>query len=73
MPWVGTFHSICVKILRKHARAIDLNYNFTILDQDDQKKLLKELIISENLDEKKITPQYLAHLINILTFHLSDK
>ena len=39
MPWVGTFHSICVKILRKHARAANLNYNFTIIDQDDQKKI----------------------------------
>ena len=38
MPWVGTFHSICVKISRKHARATNLNYNFTIVDQDDQKK-----------------------------------
>ena len=38
MPWVGTFHSICVKILRKHARAANLNYNFTIVDQEDQKK-----------------------------------
>ena len=43
MPWVGTFHAICVKILRKHARAANLNYNFTILDQDDQKKLIKNI------------------------------
>ena len=53
MPWVGTFHSICVKILRKHARAVDLNYNFTILDQDDQKKLIKNICKSENVDTKK--------------------
>ena len=47
MPWVGTFHSICVKILRKHARAANLNYNFTIVDQDDQKKLIKNICKSE--------------------------
>ena len=53
MPWVGTFHSICVKILRKHARAADLNYNFTIVDQDDQKKLIKNICKSENIDTKQ--------------------
>ena len=63
MPWVGTFHSICVKILRKHARAADLNHNFTILDQDDQKKLIKNICKSENIDTKKISPNYILNII----------
>ena len=63
MPWVGTFHSICVKILRKHARAVNLNYNFTIVDQDDQKKLIKNICKSENIDTKKISPNYILNII----------
>jgi len=63
MPWVGTFHSICVKILRKHARAANLNYNFTIVDQDDQKKLIKNICKSENIDTKKISPNYILNII----------
>ncbi len=63
MPWVGTFHSICVKILRKHARAADLNYNFTIVDQDDQKKLIKNICKSEDIDTKKISPNYILNII----------
>ena len=63
MPWVGTFHSICVKILRKHARAAGLNYNFTIVDQDDQKKLIKNICKSENIDTKKISPNYILNII----------
>ncbi len=63
MPWVGTFHSICVKILRKHAKAADLNYNFTILDQDDQKKLIKNICKAENIDIKKISPNYILNVI----------
>ena len=63
MPWVGTFHSICAKILRKHARAADLNYNFTIVDQDDQKKLIKNICKSENIDTKKISPNYILNII----------
>ncbi len=63
MPWVGTFHSICVKILRKHALAADLNYNFTIVDQDDQKKLIKNICKSENIDTKKISPNYILNVI----------
>ncbi len=62
--WLGTFHSISARILRQFAEIINLKSNFTIINPDDQKKLLKELIIGEGLDEKKITPQYLAHLIN---------
>ncbi len=63
MPWVGTFHAICVKILRKHARAANLNYNFTILDQDDQKKLIKNICKSENIDTKKISPNFILNVI----------
>ena len=63
MPWVGTFHSICVKILRKHASAAKLNYNFTILDQDDQKKLIKNICKSENIDTKKISPNFILNII----------
>ncbi len=63
MPWVGTFHSICVKILRKHAQAANLNYNFTIIDQDDQKKLIKNICKSENVDTKKISPNYIMSII----------
>tara|TARA_Y100001970_G_scaffold7375_1_gene8457 strand:- start:20889 stop:22916 length:2028 start_codon:yes stop_codon:yes gene_type:complete len=63
IPWVGTFHSICVKILRKHARAANLNYNFTIVDQDDQKKLIKNICKSENIDTKKISPNYILNII----------
>ena len=63
MPWVGTFHSICVKILRKHARAVNLNYNFTIVDQDDQKKLIKNICKSENIDTKKISPNYILNIV----------
>ena len=63
MPWVGTFHSICVKILRKHAQAANLNYNFTIVDQDDQRKLIKNICKSENIDTKKISPNYILNII----------
>lgn len=63
MPWLGTFHAICVKILRLHSELVGLNSNFTILDTDDQIRLLKQLIKSENIDEKKWTPRYLASII----------
>src|SRR6516225_221964 len=53
MPWLGTFHSIGVKILRRHAELVDLNSNFTILDTDDQIRLLKQVLAAENIDEKR--------------------
>ena len=62
--WLGTFHSIAARILRQYAEIVGLKSNFTIINPDDQKKLLKELIKAEGLDEKKITSQYVAHLIN---------
>jgi DNA helicase-2/ATP-dependent DNA helicase PcrA len=53
MPWLGTFHSIGVKILRRHAELVGLKSNFTILDTDDQIRLLKQLIQAEGIDEKR--------------------
>jgi len=54
LSWLGTFHSICAKLLRKHTRAAGLNSNFTILDSDDQIRLIKNICKSENIDTKKI-------------------
>src|ERR1700745_2128309 len=53
MPWLGTFHSIGVKILRRHAELVGLKTDFTILDVDDQIRLMKELLQAENIDEKR--------------------
>lgn len=62
--WIGTFHSICVKILRKHAELVGLESNFTILDTDDQIRLLKQLIRLENIDDKLWPAKQLAALID---------
>ena len=64
MPWMGTFHSICVKLLRRHAELVGLKSNFTILDTDDQLRLLKQLIQAAKIDCIKF-PQ--AGLILIVT------
>jgi len=64
VPWLGTFHSISVKFLRRHAEAIGLTSNFTILDTEDQKKLIKNICKAENIDAKKISPQYTLSLID---------
>ncbi|MEM8838101.1 MAG: UvrD-helicase domain-containing protein [Pseudomonadota bacterium] len=53
MQWLGTFHSICVKILRRHAELVGLKSNFTILDTDDQIRLIKQLIEAEGIDVKR--------------------
>ena len=53
LPWLGTFHSICAKILRKHAKAVNLTQNFTIIDQDDQQRLIKSICKSKILTSKK--------------------
>ena len=53
LPWLGTFHSICAKLLRKHAKAAGLNHNFSIIDQDDQTRLIKNICKAENIDIKK--------------------
>jgi DNA helicase II / ATP-dependent DNA helicase PcrA len=64
MPWLGTFHSIGVKILRRHAELVDLKPDFTILDVDDQIRLLKQLLEAENIDEKRWPARVLAALID---------
>lgn len=64
LPWLGTFHSIAAKILRIHCELLGLKSNFTILDTDDQLRLLKQIIKAENIDEKRWTPRYLASLID---------
>jgi DNA helicase II / ATP-dependent DNA helicase PcrA len=64
MPWLGTFHSIGVKILRRHAEMVGLKSDFTILDVDDQIRLLKQLLEAENIDEKRWPARILAMLID---------
>jgi len=64
MPWLGTFHSIGAKLLRRHAEVIGLQSNFTIIDTDDQIRLLKQLIQSEDLDEKRFPARGLAALLD---------
>ena len=64
IPWLGTFHSISVKILRRHAEALDYKSNFTILDTDDQKKLLRNIVKAEDLDAKKFSPQLILYHID---------
>ena len=64
MPWLGTFHSIGVKILRRHAELADLKSDFTILDTDDQLRLLKQLIEAANIDAKRWPARHLANLID---------
>ncbi len=64
LSWLGTFHSICAKLLRKHAEAVSLNTNFTIIDQDDQVRLIKNICKSENIDTKKISPKYILSVID---------
>ena len=64
LSWLGTFHSICAKLLRKHAVAVGLNANFTIIDQDDQVRLIKNICKSENIDIKKISPKYILSIID---------
>jgi DNA helicase-2/ATP-dependent DNA helicase PcrA len=64
MPWLGTFHSIAAKMLRRHAELVGLHNNFTILDTDDQLRLLKQLIAASDLDEKRWPARQLAGLID---------
>ncbi len=64
VPWLGTFHSISVKLLRRHADAIGFKSNFTIIDTDDQKKLIKKICEGENVDLKKISPQFIISVID---------
>jgi DNA helicase-2/ATP-dependent DNA helicase PcrA len=64
MPWLGTFHSICARMLRRHAELAGLQSNFTILDTDDQLRLLKQLITAADIDEKRWPARQLAGLID---------
>ena len=64
MPWLGTFHSVSAKILRRHAELVGLQSNFTILDTDDQIRLLKQLIRADNIDEKRWPARMLAGFID---------
>jgi DNA helicase-2/ATP-dependent DNA helicase PcrA len=64
MPWLGTFHSICAKMLRRHAELVGLQSNFTILDTDDQLRVLKQLIAAADIDEKRWPARALAGLID---------
>ena len=64
MPWLGTFHSIGAKILRMHAELVGLRPNFTILDSDDQLRLLKQVLEAEKLDDKRWPARALASLID---------
>ncbi|MEP2736146.1 MAG: UvrD-helicase domain-containing protein [Erythrobacter sp.] len=64
MQWLGTFHSICAKMLRRHAELVNLQSNYTIIDTDDQLRLLKQLIQQNDLDEKRWPARQLAGLID---------
>lgn len=64
MPWLGTFHSVAARMLRSHAELVGLHSNFTILDTDDQLRVLKQLIQAANLDEKRWPARQLAGLID---------
>ncbi len=64
MPWLGTFHAICVKILRRHAELVGLQSNFTILDTDDQIRLIKQLLDAEGIDTKRWPARQFATLMD---------
>jgi len=64
LSWLGTFHSICAKLLRKHASAAGLTSNFTILDTDDQVRLIKNICKAENIDIKQLAPKYVLSIID---------
>ncbi|MFC6638594.1 UvrD-helicase domain-containing protein [Sulfitobacter sp. JBTF-M27] len=64
MPWLGTFHAICVKLLRRHAELAGLKSNFTILDTDDQLRLLKQLVAADGIDDKRWPARMLSGIID---------
>ena len=64
LSWLGTFHSICAKLLRKHATAANLNSNFTIIDTDDQIRLVKNICKAENIDIKQLAPRFILAIID---------
>src|SRR5690349_22437773 len=64
LRWLGTFHSVSAQILRRHAELVGLKSSYTILDTDDQERLIKQLLEAENIDTKRWTPKALAGLID---------
>jgi DNA helicase-2/ATP-dependent DNA helicase PcrA len=64
LRWLGTFHSIAAQILRRHAELVGLKSSYTIIDTDDQERLIKQLLAAENIDPKRWTPKHLAGLID---------
>ena len=64
LSWLGTFHSICAKLLRKHAPAAGLTSNFTIIDTDDQVRLIKNICKAENIDIKQLAPKFILSIID---------
>jgi len=64
LPWLGTFHSVCAKLLRRHAEAVGLTSSFTIIDQEDQLRLIKNICKAENIDVKKVAPKFVLSFIN---------
>ncbi|HPD82337.1 MAG: UvrD-helicase domain-containing protein [Alphaproteobacteria bacterium] len=64
IPWLGTFHSLAARMLRSHAPLVGLSSNFTILDADDQVRLVKQLMTERNIDTKKSPPQAVSDIIN---------
>ena len=64
LPWLGTFHSICAKLLRRHATAVNLKSNFTIIDTDDQSRLIKNICKSEDIDTKQLSPKFILSIID---------
>ena len=64
MPWLGTFHSISARILRRHAELVDLRNDFTILDTDDQIRLIKQLLAAENIDDKRWPARQFAGMLD---------
>ena len=64
LRWLGTFHSIAAQILRRHAELVGLKSSYTILDDDDQERLIKQILIAEDIDAKRWTPKHLAGLID---------
>jgi DNA helicase II / ATP-dependent DNA helicase PcrA len=64
LRWLGTFHSVAAQILRRHAELVGLKSNYTIIDNDDQERLIKQLLEAENIDTKRWTPRHMAGLID---------
>ncbi len=64
LRWLGTFHSVAAQILRRHAELVGLKSSYTIIDNDDQERLIKQLLAAENIDPKRWTPKHLAGLID---------